>query len=311
MLKLLSIMVSLVLTIAAVLVAAAPGQKPAAADGDHDPQIGQSFQVPYRLTDTNHFLVRVRINGKGPFNFLVDSGAPALFVATETAAKIGLKPVKGEFWTVIDRLDLEGGARLLGIKARVEDPFQLVGMNALGLPGASIDGILGFTILARFRLEIDPTRDAMTWTRLDHAPPDPPIPPRGDGDRPPAELQFMNALGPLAKGLAFLMGKQPEEVRSPRGFLGLEWAETQAGPATQSTVRIIRVVEGSPAAKSGIQAGDRLIRVRGQSVTNLKTARAALAAIQAGDTVDLTVQRGDEQVKKHELTLTITAGEGF
>ena len=35
----------------------------------------------------------------------------------------------------------------------------------------------------------------------------------------------MNALGPLAKGLAFLMGKQPEEERHPRGFLGLEWAE--------------------------------------------------------------------------------------
>ena len=50
------------------------------------------FQVPYRLTDTNHFLVRVRLNGKGPFNFLVDSGAPALFIATETAKKIGLRP---------------------------------------------------------------------------------------------------------------------------------------------------------------------------------------------------------------------------
>ena len=60
----------------------------------HDPQIGQSFHVPYRLTDTNHFLVRVRINGKGPFNFLVDSGAPALFIATETAKKIGLKPIR-------------------------------------------------------------------------------------------------------------------------------------------------------------------------------------------------------------------------
>ena len=99
------------------LVAANAGQKPGAGNADRDPQIGQSFQVPYRLTDTNHFLVRVRINGKGPFNFLVDSGAPALYIATETAAKIGLKPVKGEFWTVVDRLDLEGGARLLGIKA--------------------------------------------------------------------------------------------------------------------------------------------------------------------------------------------------
>ena len=67
--------------------------------------------MPYRLTDTNHFLVRVRLNGKGPFNFLVDSGAPALYVATETAKKVGLKPDPAEFWTPIDRLDLEGGAR--------------------------------------------------------------------------------------------------------------------------------------------------------------------------------------------------------
>ena len=58
---------------------AATKQKPPA----RDPQIGRSFRVPYRLTETNHFLVRVRINGKGPFNFLVDSGAPELFVATE------------------------------------------------------------------------------------------------------------------------------------------------------------------------------------------------------------------------------------
>ena len=79
----------------------------------------------------------------------------------------------------MDRLDFEGGARLTDVKARVEDPFQLVGMNALGLPGASIDGILGFTILARFRLEIDPTRDRMTWTRLDYEPAEPPVPRRG------------------------------------------------------------------------------------------------------------------------------------
>src|SRR3954470_14907748 len=216
-----------------------------APDPGGDRQVGRSFQVPYRLTETNHFLVRVRINGKGPFNFLVDSGAPAFYVATETASKIGLKPGKREFWTPVDRLDFEGGARLLGVKARVEDPFQLVGMNALGLPGASIDGILGFTMLARFRLEIDPTRDRMTWTRLDFNPPDPPIPPRadGDGDRPPAELQAMNALGPLAKGLAFLMGKQPEEERHPRGFLGLEWAEGKEGDAVKAlAIRITRVV---------------------------------------------------------------------
>src|SRR5262249_205139 len=123
-----------------VLVALAP------ANPGQDSAIDASYQIPYRRTETNHFLVRVRINGKGPFNFLVDSGAPALYIATETAKKIGLEPGKDDFWTPVDQLEFEGGARLGHLKARIEDPFQLVGMNALGLPGASIDGILGFTI---------------------------------------------------------------------------------------------------------------------------------------------------------------------
>jgi len=313
MMKLSLILGSLILTVMIAMVAANTGQKPGSENIDRDPQIGHSFRVPYRLTDTNHFLVRVRINGKGPFNFLVDSGAPALYIATETAVKVGLKPGKGEFWTIIDRLDLEGGTRLLGMKARVEDPFQLVGMNALGLPGASIDGILGFTILARFRLEIDPTRDFMIWTRLNHAPADPLVPHRGkgDGDRPPPELQVMNALGPLAKGLAFLMGKQPEEERFPRGFLGLEWVETRDGLSGQTTVQISRVAQGSPAAKGNIRTGDRLIRACGRSVTSLKAARATLSAIQAGDPIELTLRCGDVEDKAREVTVTITAGEGL
>jgi serine protease Do len=159
----------LLMVFSAVLSAAAfvPDEKdkPVAAS-----DVGKAYLVPYRLTNTNHFLVRVRVNGKGPFNFLVDTGAPALYVATETAKKIGLKPSEDDFWTDVDRLEFEGGAMLEGVKARVEDPFQLVGMNALGLPGASIDGILGFTMLARYRLELDPTKDRMVWTRLDYNP---------------------------------------------------------------------------------------------------------------------------------------------
>jgi hypothetical protein len=273
----------------------------APADPDRDPAIGASYQVPYRLTETNHFLVRVRINGKGPFNFLVDSGAPALYVATETARKIGLEPAKDEFWTPVDRLDFEGGARLTHLKARVEDPFQLVGMNALGLPGASIDGILGFTILARFRLEIDPTRDRMTWTRLDFEPKEPVIPKRRPGDQPPPEVQAMNLLGPLAKGLAFLTGgKQPEEQLHPRGFLGLE-LEENAG-----AVRVARVFPGTPAAKAGVQAGDRLVRLKGHDVKSPKSAREAVSDVRPGDRVPLLVRRGSESVD-----LTLVAGEGL
>src|SRR5205823_11651277 len=176
--------------------------------------------------------------------------------------------------------------------ARVEDPFQLVGMNALGLPGASIDGILGFTILARFRLEIELTRDRMTWTRLDYEPRDPPVPRRqpGEDERVPAGIQAMNVLGPLAKGLAFLMGKQPEEQRHPRGFLGIEWSERVDSERAQ--VQVKRVLAGSPAAKAGLEPGDRILRIADRAIRDLKEARAAWAAVQAGDDISLLVRRG-------------------
>jgi hypothetical protein len=274
---------------------------PAPAKPSKDPAVGKSYLVPYRLTDTNHFLVRVRVNGKGPFNFLVDSGAPALYVATETAEKIGLKPAKDDFWTPIDRLDFEGGASLTKIKARVEDPFQLVGMNALGLPGASIDGILGFTILARFRLEIDPTKDRMTWTRLDYEPKDPTVPEHRPGDKPPAEVQAMNLLGPLAKMAAFLTGgKQPEEQLHPRGFFGLELEEA-AGE-----VRVTRVLPGTPAEKAGIRAGDRLVRLDGHDVTTLQKAARAISDSRPDARVPLLLKRGSESVE-----VTLIAGEGL
>jgi serine protease Do len=276
----------------------------------HNPQIGRSFQVPYRLTDTNHFLVRVRINGKGPFNFLVDSGAPALFIATETAKKVGLKPDPTKFWTPVDQVDFEGGARLNGLKARVDDPFQLVGMNALGLPGASIDGILGFTILARFRLEIDLTKDRMTWTRLDHEPHDPPVPRHKPGENAGAPLgvQAMSALGSFAKGLAFVVGKQHEEEIVPRGFLGLEWSEQVESGRKQVEVR--GVLKGSPAAHGGLEAGDRILQINHQAITDLKSARAALAEIRPGDTVPLNVRRGSGSGAR-ELSFALTASGGL
>ena len=96
----------------------------------------------------------------------------------------------------------------------------------------------------------------MTWTRLDH---DPAIPlylttsqVKGGA---PAGVQAMSVLGPLAKGLAFLMGKQPEEQRQPRGFLGLEWSEqVQSG---QKQVWVQGVLDGLPAARGGVQPETR------------------------------------------------------
>ena len=271
-----------------------------APDGPRDPAVGKSYRVPYHVTDTNHFLVRVRINGKGPFNFLVDTGAPALFVGTEAAKAAGLKSADDEFWTGIKQFDFEGGAYLKDVKARVEDPFQLIGMNALGLPGASIDGILGFTMLARFKIELDPTKDRMVWTRLDYEPQEPFVPRGAVKRQGPADVQAMNLLGPLAKGMAAFIGKQPENIRIPRGRLGLILEETDG------VLKVGSVVPGSPAAEAGVKPGDVLRWINVKTAKTYPSAFDAASTIKAGSKVEITVRRGNET-----LELTAKAGEGF
>src|SRR5262249_42966679 len=97
--------------------------------------------VPYRLIDTHHVMVRVKINGKGPFNFIVDTGCPVLIVSGPVGKKIGLQAdAKG--WAVLDKLELEGGLAQEKIKCRVETPFQIEGMNSMGLPGVELHGLL-------------------------------------------------------------------------------------------------------------------------------------------------------------------------
>src|ERR1700682_5704428 len=105
-------------------------------DVDNKPE-PKKYEVPYRLTATQHVLVRAKINGKGPFNFILDTGAPALFVSTAIGKKLGLTADKSG-WTTLDRFTLEGGAVVPKAKARIEDPFQLEGMNGLGLAGAHL-----------------------------------------------------------------------------------------------------------------------------------------------------------------------------
>lgn len=282
--------------------AAREGQPPPLTPNTVESATGATFQVPFRLTDTNHFLVRVRLNGKGPFNFLVDTGAPALFVSTDTAKTIGLAASKTEFWTPVDRMEFEGGPVLVGLKARVEDPFQLVSMNALGLPGASIDGILGFTILARFRIEIDPTRPEMAWTKLDYKPADPFVPKGVTKSAPPPEVAAMNLLGPVAKGMAALMGKQPEEQLLPRGSLGLELGLSP----TEEGVTVASVWKGSPADQAGLKPGDRLLKVGGKAIGSLAAAGAVAETIRVNQRVEISYRR---QGQDH--TVSVTAGEGF
>ena len=268
---------------------------PAAAAAAEDPKAKEvTYQVPYRLTDTQHVLVRAKINGKGPFNFILDTGAPALFVATAVGKEVGAKPDKYG-WATLDRFEVEGGVVIANAKGRIETPFQLEGMNGLGLAGAPLHGIIGYNLLARYRLEFDFTKDKMTWTRLNFEPPAP-VGLMGAG----GAAGGLDALGGLMKFLGKLLGKKPEPVLKPRGFLGVELAEVDGG------VEVKAVLPQSPADKAGIKPGDRVTQFEGKSVTSRASLDRLTAGLASGQTIRLTVTR----VTGYR-NVTVTLGEGL
>jgi hypothetical protein len=254
----------------------------------------KSYQVPYRLTKTQHILVRAKINGKGPFNFILDTGAPALFVATKAAKKAGVDPDK-DGWGAFDRFEIEGGVPVPKAKGRVEDPFQLEGMNGLGLAGAELHGMIGYNLLARYRIEIDLTRDKMTWTELNY---DPPAPKGLDGGK--GGLPELNALGGLLKLFGGALGKRAKPEVVARGFLGLELAERDG------RVTVSQVLEKSPADRAGIRAGDRITQLDGEKVADSAGLLKLAAQLTAGKDVKLTVARGDKV-----QDIAVKAGEGL
>jgi len=155
--------------ILAALVMVMPPNLPG-SDGPAKPA-AKVYQVPYRLTNTNHVMVRAKINGKGPFNFILDTGAPALFVSPTICEKLGITANK-QGWGKIPSFEIEGRVPLTDARARLETPFQLEGMNGLGLAGAELHGIIGYTVLAQFppRIRLYPQQNGLDSARLYAAP---------------------------------------------------------------------------------------------------------------------------------------------
>jgi hypothetical protein len=255
----------------------------------------KSYEVPYRLTVPKHVMVRAKINGKGPYNFILDTGAPALFVATDLCAKLGIRPDRNS-WGTFDRFEIEGGVVLTRVKGRVETPFQLEGMNGMGLAGAELHGIIGYNVLARYRMEIDFTRDKMVWTPLDFEP----KAPLGLGARTGGGAGGLELVGTLMKLFGAFMGTKASPDFQTRGFCGLGLKDTDDGPVVES------VLAEGPAGKAGLKAGDRVTKFQGRTVVDSDDVQRFAGRLQAGATVKLTVVRGTQT-----RDFTFKTAEGF
>jgi molybdopterin-binding protein len=251
-----------------------------------------SFAIPYRLTDSNHILVRAKINGKGPFNLILDTGAPAVFITKAVAKKAGLD-VGDTPVATFKSFELEGGLKVAEVKAAVQDLVQIDGMNGLGLAGVELHGVIGYNVLAQFRITYDFTADKLTFEPL------PGFTPRVPGRIAVDKADDIQAMGPMLKMLAALSGMKPNFEIVPRGFVGIEVEDVKG----QVVVR--KVIADSPAAKAGLKAGDVIQSIKATDIASSEDLAKALAKAGAGTRFRLTVKRGDTT---EDLTLELGKG---
>jgi serine protease DegQ len=250
--------------------------------------------VPYRLTAPKHVLIRAKINGKGPFNFILDTGAPAVFITKKVAETVGVKPdAKG--WGAFERFEIEGGLVVADAKGRVEDLFQLEGMNGLGLAGAEVHGVIGYNVIARYRIEFDFTKDKLVWTPLDFEPKGP----MGVGGKGGGGAG-LEAIGQIMKMLGGALGKKATPDVVFRGYVGLDLSDKD------EIVTVRAVLPNSPAALAGVKPGDKLKKFKDRSVLNVEDVERFARKLKAGEEVQLTIERGVET-----MIITLKTAEGL
>jgi S1-C subfamily serine protease len=109
-----------------------------------------------------------------------------------------------------------------------------------------------------------------------------------------------NTVTTIAKQLI----KDGRVTHSGRAALGVRVATVTGPGGAPAGAGVVDVLRGGGAAKAGIQEGDVITKVDGTTVTSAQDLSAALAELEVGQTVEVTVLRGGS-----EQTLKVTLGE--
>jgi PDZ domain/Aspartyl protease len=246
--------------------AAAPEQIPTAvAPPATKPKADAAIVVPFKMLPSNHMLVEAQINGKGPYHLIFDLGAPITLLTNKAS----------ESSKVVD--DDAPHSFLFGMRGEAEvKELQAGGLTVTKLPvivfdhptlkmlgealAQPIDGIMGFTLFARYKVTIDYQLQRMTFAPVDFK------------QRDLIKDMSNRLMGPkVAK----------RRVLAPLGLWGLRLGKATGGIESPG-VTVTEVEPGSPAAAAGILKGDVITSLDGRWTATVTDVFAAAADAPAG-----------------------------
>ena len=249
----------------------------------------EAATVPFELLASNHMLVKVMINGKGPYQFIFDLGAPITLVNNQAAEESGaVKADAPRSFLFGARGEAQADEFQLGDLKATKVPLIVMDHPAIKVLGQvfkrRIDGIVGYTFFARYKTTIDYQALKMTFV--------------------PVHFKVRNLMQDLPERL---LGPRVarQRVLAPAGLWGLEVGERPAELSAPG-VPVLKVLPGSPVARAGLKVQDTLVSIDGRWTLSPTDTYAAAAAVPAGRTVPVVIQRGD-----HESTVFVQPVEGL
>src|SRR6185437_2985146 len=262
---------------------AADKAKPAAEDKT-------AIVVPFELLSSRHIAVQVKINGKGPYRLVFDTGAPMNLINNKIARASGVldprakRPTFGLFGAMgaheAKTLQI-GDAKLKNVPTVVMDHPTVMAISAALGP---IDGIIGFPFFARYKMTVDYQKKELTL-----------VP---NGYKPGDYLEGM-----MSKLMAAQNASQEPKVLAPAGLFG--FVADKAKGDDEAGVTVKDVLSGSPAAEAGMKVGDRVLTIDGRWTDTIEDAHLAATSVKPGQVAVVEVKRAGKDVK---LSIKVAKG---
>ena len=250
--------------------------------------------VPFQLLPSRHIVVDVKVNGKGPFKFIFDTGAPINLIGNRVAKEAGLASgasggtlsllLSGPTQAKVKELTI-GDVTATKVPAMVMDhPTVKTISDIFEKEVGPIHGIIGFPFFARYAMTVDYQRSELSLKPNGYVP----------GDYLTEMIDRLNA--------AVAAGSTPKVV-APAGYWGLT-VEKPTGDSDSGVV-VKRVVKGGPAATSGLLVGDRIVTIDGRWTDTVSDTYLAASLVKIRRRAKVQIERAGKPV---ELEITPANG---
>jgi hypothetical protein len=246
--------------------------------------------VPFELFPTKHIAVKIKVNGKGPYRVIFDTGSPVTLLSNKVAEEAKLldkkapQPLFNPFGAggevKVRRLEL-GDLKLEKVSAIVMDH---PGVQAMSDAFGSVEGIVGFPVFARYKMTLDYQAKTMTFS--------------------PSKFEPSDALQSIVASLMTMTQDAPPKVIASSAQWGVVVRKAAGDEAAGVTVK--EVLPGSAAAAAGLKTGDRLLTLDGRWTDTVADTYLAASFVKPGEVVRVTVRRDGK-----ELDLTVQPVPGL